>query len=203
MPYTREELDWIEAEWAFHLHGRQAFMSREDFLQLQQWEGENIQADAIVAAMEAYFQRRARREKPRSFVQLAHLAKDVARATQLRAALDRTEAPAGDLAGWERVKEPLRADPRARAAFEAWQRCRAQAPAPDSPGFLDHFDAERTRLKELTTLAEAALGPRAAALKAELEARLAEARLEPGSLVWTRAWDHHWGRLVRDAWGIE
>ncbi|NTV76291.1 MAG: hypothetical protein HGA66_19075, partial [Holophaga sp.] len=25
MPYTREELDWMEAEWAFHLHGRQAW----------------------------------------------------------------------------------------------------------------------------------------------------------------------------------
>ena len=39
MPFTREELDWMEAEWAFHLHGRSAFMSREDFLQLQVWAG--------------------------------------------------------------------------------------------------------------------------------------------------------------------
>jgi len=76
MLYTREELDWMEAEWAFHLHGRSAFMSREDFLQLQVWAGEGVPADAIVNAMETYFTRRAKRAKARSFVALDHLAKD-------------------------------------------------------------------------------------------------------------------------------
>lgn len=202
MPYTREELDWIEAEWAFHLHGRQAFMSREDFLTLRGWEGEGVAAEAIVAAMETYFERRAKREKARTFVSLHHLGRDVAKAVALRGALGRTEGPGADLAGWDKVGEPLRSDPRARAAFEAWQRCRAAAPAPDSPGFLDHFDQERVLLRDLTALAEAALGARAGELRAGLEARLRESKLEEGSLGWNRAWDHHWGRLVREAWGI-
>jgi hypothetical protein len=201
MPYTREELDWMEAEWAFHLHGRQAFMSREDFLQLQVWDGEGIPADAVVGAMEAYFERRARREKPRTWVALSHLAKDVARAAKLRAALGKVEAE--DLTGWEAVKEPLRSDPRARAAFEAWKRFQAAAPPPDSPGFLDHFDQARRLHKELLALAEAGLGGRAELLKEALMTRLAESKLQEGTLVWKRAWDHHWSRAVCDAWGME
>ncbi|BDU73259.1 hypothetical protein [Mesoterricola silvestris] len=201
MPYTREELDWMEAEWAFHLHGRQAFMSREDFLQLQVWDGEGIPADAVVGAMEAYFERRAKREKPRTWVALSHLAKDVARAVKLRAALGKVEAE--DLSGWEAVKEPLRSDPRARAAFEAWKRFQAAAPPPDSPGFLDHFDQARRLHRDLLALAEAALGARAEALRESLLARLAESKLQEGTLVWKRAWDHHWNRAVCDAWGME
>lgn len=203
MPYTREELDWMEAEWAFHLHGRQAFMSREDFLQLQVWDGEGIPADAVVGAMEAYFERRAKREKPRTWVALAHLAKDVARAAKLRAAMGRADGPSGDVSGWEAVKEPLRSDPRAKAAFEAWKRFQAAAPPPDSPGFLDHFDQARKLHKELLALAEARLGSRVEPLKETLMARLAESKLQEGTLVWKRAWDHHWSRAVCDAWGME
>lgn len=202
MPYSREEVDWMEAEWAFHLHGRQAFMSREDFLQLQAWEGRGVPADAVVAAMEAYFQRRSKRENPRTWVSMAHLAKDVDRAVKLRSALERTAAPREGLTGWESVKEPLRSDPRARAAFEAWKRCSAQAPPPDSPGFLDHFDEERRLQRELLILAEERLGPRADALRKALTERLSEARLEEGTLVWKRAWDHHWSRSLCEAWGI-
>lgn len=202
MPYTREELDWIEAEWAYHLHGRQAFLSREDFLQVQAWEAEGAPADLLVGAMEAYFQRRAKRPRPRAFSALAHLAKDVARAMQLRQALLRSGPPAA-AAGWERVAEPLRADPRARAAFEAWAGLRASAPSPEAPGFLDHFDAERAAFRDLVALAAQALGPGTEALRERLEARLVEARLEPGSPLWERAWKHHWGRLVCEAWGIE
>jgi hypothetical protein len=199
--YTREELDWMEAEWAFHLHGRQAFLSREDFLQLQAWAGEGVPADAVVNAMEAYFGRRARRGKGRAFVALSHLAKDVAKAVQLRAALAKA-GPAGAAPGWEPVKEPLRADPRARALFAEWQRLRTAAPAPDAPGFLDHFDAERKAFRDLVALAEERLGGAAAPLRGQLSARLAESRLEEGSLVWRRAWDHHWSRMVCEAWGI-
>jgi hypothetical protein len=199
--YTREELDWMEAEWAFHLHGRQAFLSREDFLQLQAWTGEGVPADAVVNAMEAYFGRRARRGKGRAFVALSHLAKDVAKAMQLRAALDKA-GPAGAAPGWDTVREPLRADPRARALFAGWQRLRGSAPAPDAPGFLDHFDAERKAFRDLVTLAEERLGGVAGPLREQLAARLAESRLEEGSLVWRRAWDHHWSRMVCEAWGI-
>jgi hypothetical protein len=202
MPYTREELDWMEAEWAFHLHGRQAFMSREDFLQLREWDGEGIPADAVVGAMDAYFDRRAKRAKPRTWVALSHIAKDVAKAAQLRSALAKAEGPGENLGEWEGVAEPLRSDPRAKAAFEAWRRSQAKAPAPDAPGFLDHFDAERALLRDFLSLAEGALGPRAGTLREELRARLAEAKLEEGTLVWKRAWDHHWSKLVKDAWRI-
>ncbi|HWQ10839.1 MAG TPA: hypothetical protein VN436_17080, partial [Holophaga sp.] len=66
MTYTREELDWIEAEWAYHLHGRSAFLSREDFAQLLVWGEGGVAAELIVNAMEAYFERRAKRPKPRT-----------------------------------------------------------------------------------------------------------------------------------------
>jgi hypothetical protein len=201
MAYSREELDWMEAEWAFHLHGRSAFLSREDFLQLQAWAGEGVPADAVVNAMEAYFTRRAKRAKGRAFVALSHLARDVAKAASLRAALDRAGAP-GAPAGWEPVQEPLRSDLRARSLFTEWQRLRAGAPPPDAPGFLDHFDAERKAFRDLVARAEERLGDAAEPLRAQLTARLAESRLEPGTLVWRRAWDHHWSRMVCAAWGI-
>ncbi len=200
--YTREELDWMEAEWAFHLHGRSAFMSREDFLQLQVWAGEGVPADAIVNAMDAYFARRAKRAQSRSFVAMEHLAKDVAKAVKLRSALDRAGAKLEQAAGWDAVKEPLRSDLRIRALLADWKRLQAAAPAPDSPGFLDHFDAERKLFKELVAQAEARLGAGAEPLRAVLVARLTEARLVEGTLVWRRAWDHHWSRMVCEAWGI-
>jgi hypothetical protein len=198
MAYTREELDWIEAEWAYHLHGRSAFLSREDFARLMAWNGRGVPADAIVSAMEAYFERRARRPRPRAFVALSHLDKVL----KLREALQRAEVEAPDTGGWEAVQEPLRSDPRARSAFEAWRRLQAAAPSPDSPGFLDHFDAERKALAELVGLAEAALGPRAEAISADLRERLAASKLQEDTFVWKRAWDHHWSRLVCEAWGI-
>jgi hypothetical protein len=202
MPFTREELDWIEAEWAYHLHGRSAFLSREDFLQVQAWEGEGATADGIVGAMEAYFTRRAARPGARTFVAMSHLSRDVAKAVKLRKALLRLDAPAGDPGAWEGVKEPLRSDPRARAAFEAWDALKASAPAPDSPGFLDHFDRERAAFRELIALAEARLGPRREPMAAALAARLKESKLLEGTLVWKRAWDHHWARAVSEAWGL-
>lgn len=201
--YTREELDWVEGEWAFHLHGRSAFMSREDFLQLQLWAGEGVPPEAIVSAMEAYFERRAKRAPARTFVALAHLAKDVEKAVKLRSALKRAgSAAAAAGAGWDKVKEPLRSDPRARALFETWKRIQAEAPAPDSPGFLDHFDAQRKAFKELAAQAENRLGPEAEPLRGALAGRLLESKLQEGTLVWKRAWDHHWGRIVCEAWAI-
>lgn len=202
MVYTREELDWVEAEWAFHLHGRQAFLSREDFQQLQLWDKAGVPAEAVVNAMEAYFERRAKREKPRAFVALKHLEKDVAKAMQLREALGRAgEALA--VPGWEKVAEPLASDPRARAAFEAWKRLEAAAPLPDSPGYLEHFDEMRKAFRAFVALAQEALGPRAEGLGAALRERLLEARLTEGTVVWTRAWDHHWARTVCEAWHVE
>jgi hypothetical protein len=202
MSYTREELDWIEAEWAYHLHGRSAFLSREDFGQLMVWNGQGVPADAIVSAMETYFERRAKRPKPRAFVALSHLDKDVAKILKFREALRRAEAETPALTGWDIVLEPLRSDPKARSGFEAWRRLQASAPLPDAPGFLEHFDAEQRALAALVKLAEAALGPRTEMVAADLRTRLAESKLEEGSFVWKRAWEHHWKRLVCEAWGI-
>ena len=202
MTFSREELDWIEAEWAFHLHGRSAFLSREDFVQLQAWDADGVPAEAIVAAMETYFERRAKRARPRSFIALAHLERDVAKAVKLREALRKAEPSAATGEGWNRVKEPLASDPRARLAFETWRRLQASAPLPDSPGYLEHFDAERQAHRALVALAEAALGPMAEGLKADLAGRLTEAGIPEGTLVWKRAWEHHWSRQVCETWGI-
>ncbi len=202
MPYSREEWDWIEAEWAFHLHGRSSFLSSEDFRRLQIWESESVPAELIINAMGAYFERRAKRPRPRAFVKVEHIEKDVAKGLKLREAMARGEAPPVDLGAWSSVHEPFRSDPKAATAFESWQRLKGSAPGPDSPGFLDHFDEERRARKALLILAEAALGPRIDALRTELETRLREADLKPDSLVWKRAFEHHWGLRISEAWGI-
>jgi hypothetical protein len=203
MAYSREELDWIEAEWAFHLHGRSAFLSREDFLQLQVWDQAGVPAEAVIGAMEAFFDRRAKRAKPRTFLALAHLERDVAKAVKLRESLRRAEPELETVKGWETVREPLASDPKSRLAFEAWQRVRASAPPPDNPGYLEHFDAERQAHRAFVALAETALGPKADGLRQELAARLTESGITDGTLVWKRAWEHHWNRLVCEAWGIQ
>jgi len=201
MGYSRDDWDWLEAEWAFHLHGRSAFLSREDFATLQAWEGEGVPPDAVVAAMEAYFERRAKRPRPRAFVTVAHVDKDVAKVMKLRAAL----AKAGDAppaGGWEQVKEPLRSDASVRAAFEAWRLAQAALPLPDSAGFLEAFDAERAAFAALLAKAETALGIEAEPMRAGLRERLLDAKIAEDGLVWKRAWSHHWGKLVAEAWGL-
>lgn len=201
MGYSRNDWDWLEAEWAYQLHGRSAFLSREDFAQIQAWEGEGVPAEAVVAAMEAYFARRAKRARPKSFIAASHLAKDVTKVMKLRTAMARAgEAPMAG--GWEKVKEPLRSDPEARNAFEAWRRAQAALPMPDSAGFLEAFDAERAAFGSLLAKAEAALGPEAAPLRSELKTRLLDARIPEDGLVWRRAWIHHWGKMVAEAWGL-
>ncbi len=202
MAYSPEEWEWLEAEWAFHLHGRSAFLSSDDFRQLQLWEGEGVSAEIIINAMGAYFERRAKRPRPRSFVKVEHIAKDVAKGLKLREALHRGEAPKADMAAWSNVSEPLRSDPKARLAFETWQRLKASTPSPDAPGFLDHFDAERSARKALLTLAETMLGHQAEPIRKGLEERLLEAQLKPGSLVWTRAFQHHWELRIAESFGI-
>lgn len=201
MAYTRNDWDWLEAEWAFQLHGRSAFLSREDFATLQAWEGEGVPAEAIVAAMEAYFARRAKRPRPRAFVAVSHLDKDVAKVMKLRAAL----AKAGDapvIGGWDEVREPLRSDGAARASFEAWRRAQAALPLPDSAGFLEAFDAERAAFAALMEKAEAALGGEAEPLRTSLRERLLDAKIAEDGLVWRRAWSHHWNKALAEAWGL-
>jgi hypothetical protein len=96
----------------------------------------------------------------------------------------------------------LRDDPAAKAAFETWQRLRAVAPSPEAAGYLAHHDQEREARASLLALAEAALGPAAATLRADLRQRLEAAEMKEGSLVWKRAWNHHLARLVAAAWGL-
>jgi len=105
-------------------------------------------------------------------------------------------------AAWAKVAEPLRSDPQARLAFEEWQRVRGLAPSPDSPGYLDHFDSERQAQRALVALAEAALGARAEAVRAELAEGLAKSGIQEGTVVWKRAWEHHWSRKISEAWGL-
>jgi hypothetical protein len=202
MAYTAEEKDWLEREWAFRAWGRAGLLSTEDYRQVLAWEARSVPMEVVVAALNAFFDRREKREKPRTFVALKHLERDVAKAEAFREALLRS-GPALDVGrGWEQVKAPLREDPAARASFEAWQRLRATAPNPEAAGYLAHHDREREARAALLALAEAALGPHAEALRAELKARLEAADMKEGGLVWKRAWAHHWARLVAQAWNL-
>ncbi|WP_243288100.1 hypothetical protein [Geothrix terrae] len=202
MPYTREEKDWLEREWAFRAWGRAGLLSTDDYRQVLAWEADGVPMDLVVSALNAFFDRREKREKPRTFVALKHLDRDVAKAVKLREAVVRAgpELDAGK--GWDQVKKPLRGDPAAKAAFEAWQRLRAAAPSPESAGYLAHHDQERDARAVLLALAEAALGSAAEALKADLRQRLEASDMKEGSLVWKRAWNHHWARHVAAAWNL-
>ncbi|WP_257303291.1 hypothetical protein [Geothrix campi] len=202
MPYTREEKDWLEREWAFRAWGRAGLLSTDDYRQVLTWEAGGVPMDLVVSALNAFFDRREKREKPRTFVALKHLDRDVAKAVKLHEAVVRAgpELDAGK--GWAQVKAPLKDDPAAKAAFEAWQRLRAAAPSPESAGYLAHHDQEREARADLLALAEATLGPAAEALKADLRQRLEAADMKADSLVWKRAWNHHWARLVAAAWNL-
>jgi hypothetical protein len=202
MTYTREEKDWLEREWAFRAWGRAGLLSTDDYRQVLAWEAGDVPMDLVVSALNAFFDRREKREKPRTFVALKHLDRDVAKAVKLREAMVRAgpELDAGK--GWAQVKAPLKDDPAAKAAFEAWQRLRAAVPSPESAGYLAHHDQEREVRAALLALAEAALGPAAEALRSDLRQRLEASDMKAGSLVWKRAWNHHWARLVAAAWDL-
>jgi hypothetical protein len=158
--------------------------------------------DLVISALNAFFDRRARRERPRTFVALKHLDRDVAKAVKLREAVVRAGPGLDASRDWAKVKAPLRDDPAAKAAFESWQRVHASAPSPESAGYLAHHDQEREARAALLALAETALGLHAGALRAELRQRLEAADMKEGSLVWKRAWNHHWARLVAAAWAL-
>ncbi|MDR2697202.1 MAG: hypothetical protein LBB40_01855 [Holophagales bacterium] len=204
MEYSSEEWSWIEAEWAFHCHGRTAFISPEDFRQAKAWEEEGIPAEVLVAAMGTFFERRARRPRPRSFVALTHLGKDVAKAMSFRKALSKAgDALKTNFPGWDAVKEPLKSDPKAKAAFEAWMCLKLDSFSPESPGYLEHLDAEREAYKAFVEIAAVNLGPSRVALESELTEKLHSVDIPESSVVWKRAWDHHFAKDVCAAWGLE
>lgn len=202
MPFTREEKDWLEREWAFRAWGRAGLLSTDDYRQVLAWEADGVPMDLVVSALNAFFDRREKREKPRTFVALKHIDRDVAKALKLREAVVRAGPGLDAGKGWDQVKAPLRDDPAAKAAFEAWQRLRMTAPSPESAGYLDHHDQEREARAALLVLAEAALGPEVEALRTELRQRLEASDMKEGGLVWKRAWNHHWARLVASAWDL-
>ena len=202
MPYTREEKDWLEREWAFRAWGRAGLLSTDDYRQVLAWEAGGVPMDLLVSALNAFFDRREKREKPRTFVALKHLDRDVAKAVKLREAVVRAGPGLDTSRDWAKVKAPLRDDPAAKSAFDAWQRVQASAPSPESTGYLAHHDQEREARTTLLALAEAGLGPRVETLRTELRQRLEAADMKEGSLVWKRAWNHHWARLVASAWDL-
>ncbi len=200
--YTREEKDWLEREWAFRAWGRAGLLSTDDYRQVLVWETDGVPMDLVVSALNAFFDRRDKREKPRTFVALKHLDRDVAKAVKLREALVRAGPALDTNKDWKGVKAPLHDDPAAKAAFEVWQRLRAATPSPESAGYLAHHDREREARTALLALAEAALGPAAESLRTDLRQRLEASDMKEGSLVWRRAWTHHWARLVASAWAL-
>ena len=202
MPYTREEKDWLEREWAFRAWGRAGLLSTDDYQQVLAWEASGVPMDLVVSALNVFFDRREKRTKPRTFVALKHLERDVAKAVKLRESLLRAGPELDSGRDWAQVKAPLHDDPAAKAAFASWQRLRASVPSPEAAGYLAHHDQEREARAVLLAMAEAALGPAEATLRAELRQRLEAADMKDGSLVWKRAWNHHWARLVAVAWAL-
>jgi hypothetical protein len=202
MPYSREEKDWLEREWAFRAWGRAGLLSTEDYRQVLAWEAAAVPMDLVVSALNAFFDRREKRAKPRTFVALKHLDRDVAKALKLRDSLLRAGPELDAGRGWEQVKSPFQEDPEAKALFEGWQRLRLSAPSPEAAGFLVHHDQEREARAALIVRAEAALGAKAGTLREELRRRLLGADMKEDGLVWKRAWSHHWSRLVAAAWNL-
>ncbi len=202
MSYSPEEIEWLEREWAYRAYGRAGFMSPEDYRAWKVWEAEGVPMDAVVASLNAFFDRRDKRSKPRSFVALKQIEKDVQKAMKLREALRRAGPELVPVKGWEGVREPFASSPTGRLAFEAWMRARAALPSPEDPGYLARFDEERQAFATLVEGAEAALSSAAEPLKEALRTRLLEAQLKEGGAVWNRAWRHHWGRAVLEHWNI-
>ncbi|MDR0498881.1 MAG: hypothetical protein LBH03_03975 [Holophagales bacterium] len=204
MEYSSDEWGWIEAEWAFCCHGRAAFISPGDFRQAKAWAEAGIPAEVLVAAMGVFFERRARRPRPRAFVALSHLGKDVAKEMSFRKTLSRAgEALKVDFPAWDSVKEPLQSDFKAKAAFEAWMRLKCDAVLPESSGYLEHLDSEHEAYRTFIEIAAESLGPDRAVLEAGLTEKLRAVDISEGSVVWKRAWDHHFAKDICAAWGLK
>ncbi len=199
MTYSREEYDWLESEWAFHLHGRSAFLSVDDFQKIKEWECNLIPPDLIVSAMKRYFDRRSKKERSKSFIALSHIQSDVDKIIKLRTALDRQEST-NPIKDWDAVKSPLREDPQAQSLFRAWQYKLCAIPSAESPTYLDAFREERQSYKDLIDYAQQKLEDRAEALKLDLTKKLENADLRPGTAVWDRSFDFHWSNLIAEFW---
>lgn len=201
MAWSRQDIEWLEREWAYRAFGRAGLMSPEDFQTWRAWEEAGVPVEVVVSALNAYFDRRAQRARPRTFVALKHVAKDVEKAMKLRESLRRA-GPASAHLGWEGVVPPAQGDALCREAFEAWRRAKAAVPDPTDAQFLDRYDAERAAHGVLVAHAETLLGTAAASLREDLRRRLTEAQLQEQGPLWARAWKHHWSKVVLEHFHI-
>lgn len=106
--------------------------------------------------------------------------------------------------GWDAARDLIRLDPQAQMFYAAWGAALAAVPSPDAPGWQDAWDRVAEARRALLSTAEAHLPvAEVEVLRAELNAHLDEAGLAPDSLVRRRAEDHHWGRMILAACGLE
>lgn len=206
MPYTRQEYDWIEAEWAYHLFGRTAFLSVEDFSQIEGWDAQSIPADVIISAMDIYFKRRATKPRPRSFLALEYLQKDIDRLTQLRRALDlhRGESSPQDKTLWDSVKPPMKEDPKAINLFTLWSESRSMVPSAESTHYIEAIARVKAARTNLVAYAQSLLmTERRETLNGELIERLKASQLIPETPVWNLAFTHHWAIAILAEWSLE
>ena len=204
MEYSSEEWKWIEAEWAFHCFGRTAFLSPEDFRQAKAWAEQDVPSEVVVNAMGTFFERRAKRPRPRAFVAMSHLKKDVEKAMSLRRVVSRAgDAIKVDTPEWVNVKEPLKSDPKAKSAFEAWMQIKCSPLTPESSGYLEQLDSERRAYRHFIDIASEALGPSRTSIESKLKEKLRSVDISEGTVVWKRAWEHHFAKDVCQAWGLD
>lgn len=106
---------------------------------------------------------------------------------------------------WEQMAEGLRSHSGLRSALREWVLAGSMVPSgTDSPGFLDAMDVERKAHHALCLLLEAAIGESRLRPFLDLaEARLRDAGLKTGSLVWKRAWHAQWVKAVMSVAGLE
>lgn len=90
-----------------------------------------------------------------------------------------------------------------QAPLVVWQRTRAVLPPPESVGYLEAFDIERAAFRAVVQAAEATLTSEVQAeLASCIRARLLEAGIKEGGMVWSRAWAHHHSKAILAAAGL-
>lgn len=197
MFYTQNEIDLIEEKWAFHLYGRSAFMSRDDFLQLQDWAKMGIPAEVIVNAISAYFRRRSQRNKKTSFVKLNYLSNDVDQEMKKHLTIFKEKSIVdNNNKDWDLVNKPARFDSHLKFLYEKFKNIQAVKPPLDAPDFLDYFTLEQQAAKDLVKYAERYVKPELELLKQSLYKRLLAANIPEDTIIWDRAWEQHWMHTI-------
>ena len=110
---------------------------------------------------------------------------------------------AGGGSAWDQASAEFRAVPGSKEALDSYLVLRASFPSPESTGYLTHHGMEREARAAMLAKAEIGLGHKAETLRGGLNQRLIAADMEASSLVWKRAWNHHWARLVAVEAGLD